>query len=170
MKKIFIILIIFIVLGVVIFKGFKDIEKENFPYLSNYKQFQKIFNDNFDKFEQLAEEFSEYEDIINFQFNSNFGHEQVYNWFGYGEASDIIIYFYEEYKLTNVTYVPGHFSIFQYPPIPSSDLNIGVRYNYEKRQWEYFYNHDYNMCWHKHKYIYRLYDLIYNTRYILHKS
>lgn len=161
------IILIVIIMLLVIINIFKSIEKENGEYYSKRSQIEEIFYGNTDKLKKLADELYPGENIISFQYNSNFNNDQIYSQFGYGEASEIILFLIDKYKFTNIDTGYGYLTVYQYPPIIYSDICIGVQYDYNKKQWKYYYQHDYKHCRHCYKKIYRLYDWMYNSSSIL---
>ncbi len=147
---------------------FLSIEMGNKPYLTNRQQFTEIFYSNISRFEQIVQAADIESDIL-FQYNSNFGDEQVYDKFGHGEFSDTMLFLINDLGITNFQKSKGeqYFLIYQYAPVVGSDIYIGVRFNYLKEEWEYYYYHNYAMCRHSNKYIYWIYDHIFNQKSVL---
>ena len=157
--------VLFIAVMIYIRYEFKLINLNNEPYLSNRDQFQNVFNSNIDRFYELVEN-GKCCNEMNFQYNLNLGDEQIYSICENEEFAEDILFLVENAGMTNFqkTNDGRYFLIYQYAPVLFSDVCIGAKYDYQKENWTYYYQHDYNNCRHKNKIIYRLYDLIYNSK------
>ena len=135
----------------------------NRPYLSNREQLKGVFYTNLNRFEKVMKDIDFSKDIL-FQYNSNLGDEQIYSIFGQSELSENILFLIKNVGMTNFQKAKddSHLLIYQYAPIISSDIYIGVEYDYTTEKWEYYYHHNYNSCRHNNRLIYRLYDCLFN--------
>ncbi|MBE7043381.1 MAG: hypothetical protein E7399_07825 [Ruminococcaceae bacterium] len=154
---------LFIVVMIYIRYEFEYINLSNEPYFSNRKQFQDVFTSNIDRFYELVEN-GKCCNGMNFQYNMSLGDDQVYSICGNKKFAENMLFLVKNTGMTNFrkTNDDRYFLIYQYAPVFFSDVCIGAKYDYQKENWTYYYQHDYNNCRHKNKIIYRLYDLIYN--------
>ena len=149
-------LTVFIIL---LYANFKGIEEENEHLLSSKMQFKGIFYTNFELFENVAKKSKNCDNLI-VHYNPNVGFEQLDN-INNELASEI--WSLTQYCGVNEIYkFENSLIIYQYHPVSSGDIKIGARYYYENNFWEYYYEHDYKDCRHKHKLFYFLYDFLFN--------
>ncbi|MDP4153638.1 MAG: hypothetical protein Q8865_09420 [Bacillota bacterium] len=121
-----------------------------------------LFNQNRERFDNIGEALKGHKGNIIFQYNSNYGLKQVDAEFGDGSASDDIKFLIDKLKMTNIFKGDGSHMIYQCKPVEFSDIELGITFDYTKNKWRYYYNHNYGMCTHKNKLVYRLYDMIFN--------
>ena len=156
------VILFIILLGINVY-NFTQIENENQPFFSNKKQFKKIFYTKNEYFNKLAESVKKYDDNIFFHYNSSRGFEQVEEVIHDEAISECIRDIVTHCGMTNVDYMDEYLMVYHYPPIVFSDYVIGARYSYTTQEWDFYYQHDYKRCRHKHPLLYRLYDLFFNN-------
>lgn len=169
MKR-FVICIIFVIIfissGVFLNGEFNQIREENEPYLSQKSQMIQLFNDHKDTFQKIADGLQN-EKLLNYQYNSNYKIEGIYNVFTqvykHNDIISDIIFAIDKLGMTNIDKIGDVLCIYQYKPIIYSDVFIGMKYAYRENQWKFYYHHEFSSCTHKNKVIYKLYDIFYNT-------
>ena len=158
-KKFIIVFFTLMGLTILLHANFKGIEKENVPYFSTKMQFKGVFYSNIDLFESIAEKSKSCDKLI-FHYNPSRGIEQL-DKINNGLSQEI--WNLTQYcGINEIQKFEENIVIYQYHPVASSDIKIGARYYYETNSWEYYYEHDYRDCRHKHKLFYFLYDFLFN--------
>ena len=160
-------IIVGVIITISVEYGFGVIKQNNSPYLSTKEQLKVLFITNKDLFEEVVLLAAQEEQDILLQYNSSLGREQIDKLLNKKELSDVIWNLISYCGMTNFQKDHNFFLIYQYAPIPESDIYIGVRYNYQTLNWEYYYQHDYNRCRHSNTFFYRLFDCVYNRNTIL---
>lgn len=144
----------------------KGAQRETEPYLVSKNQMMELFENNRTVFQNIADGLASEQKIIQFQYNSNDGLEEVNRVFmevyDHADVISDITYIIDGLHMTNIVKVDDGVRIFQYKPVIYSDIFIGMMYSYDTKQWKYYYQHDYINC-HHNKFIYKIYDLLYNS-------
>ena len=141
---------------------YNEIPKISSPYFYNKDNIVGVYIANVDLFEAVVKYSNEFGENNPFHYNSNLGDEQVYNRFGNGEVANVIIDIVKHCNLTDFYKLGDYLYIYQYLPITYCELKIGMKYDLKYSKWYYYYYHDYADCHHKHRKLYRIYDLLYN--------
>lgn len=171
MKRFFAIAIVVLCIIVTYFGiQFKEIEKVtserlSAPLLTKRSQVEKLFYDNETRFNETADALAENGQTIHFEYNADIGEEQ----FSVFEDSNLIEdvkFIVHELGMWHITVEPElkFVEFIQVDPRVFADIQIGVCYGYQQDQrvWLFRYFHDID-CKHKHKLVYKIYDLFYNT-------
>ena len=156
---IFFILLLF---GGFLVNQFTFIEHKNIPYLSNKEQFKGVFYSNINVFKDAADGIAVRGEQFNFQYNPNYGKEQMTAIFGDGTLSNSIWTLIKHCGITNIDCTNNSIRMYQYAPIAFNDICLGVNYDAESMRWTYYYQHNYDRCNHQWALLYRMYDMLFN--------
>lgn len=162
MKKVGIyVSILFIISAVVlcILFGFKSIEKENAQYFYKREQVVNLYHDNKELFNSVVTVMSKTDD--EYILTSPSADKM------HGEDSDFeqqVLYITEELGITDIykRKDDDYIMMYQNKPTVRNDIEVGLTYHIPTGEWRYYYYHNYDTCHHKCKYVYMLYDLLFN--------
>lgn len=145
---------------------FKSIESENNPYLFNKKQVLTMYKENKEVFDSVANYISDSEE--EYIVSDFMPEDQEKIRIAFPNASEQfyqrIEYILNDLKMTDIFKQKDddYIMIYQNKPTVYNDIEIGLTYQISAGKWRYYYYHNYNICSHKHKFIYKLYDFMFN--------
>ncbi len=131
------------------------------PYMTKCSQLETLFLENRQLFEKLVEDLRKYEELY-YQYNYSFGRLLVEEKWGEIDFIDDLMYLFETLRMIIIEKNKNFLSFRQVKPVPENYIYIGMNYNYESNERTFSYYHLDNYRELDHKWIYRLYDLIYN--------
>ena len=140
---------------------FQQIELEMVPYMTKCAQMQTLFLGNRQLFEKMVKNLGKYEQLY-YQYNCSFGRPVVEEEWGEVDFIDDLMYLFETLHMNIVIKKENVISFRQVNPMPNNYIGIGVNLILESNKWIFIYFHSDNYRELNHKWIYRLYDFIYN--------
>lgn len=165
-KKLFILLVSFITIVLVVYYviyQFHNIEVRTSPYMTKRSQVEELFEDNRQFFESIVKELNVY-DSLHYYYDRSCG--RIYNieqWTEV-ESSENLTYLFDILKFNIIIKNGNCISFQQVNPIVNSSTYIGLTVDCTSDEWTYCYYHADNYKELDHKWIYKLYDYIYNRR------
>ena len=163
-KKLFVslfVLVTIVAVGCYIVYGFHKIELDAAPYMTKRSQVEKLLEDNRQIFEKLVAELNIYDNFY-YQYNSSFGRELVIEQWKNVTFIDDLMYIFASLDINIIRKTDNFISFQQVNPIGKSDVYIGMSFYYESNEWRYCYYHVSNFVDLDNKWVYKLYDVIYN--------
>ena len=165
-KILIIIALLFILIFILIYivHQFDQIEKENYPYLSNKEDVIELYTANKELFNSVAMWIGNIEDGIYFYtYGERYNIRESYPDISEQEFEQIL-YMLKDLEITDIykSEKADFIAIYQNKPVVFNDINIGLTYHIDTGQWDYRYYHCYDKCHHKHKFCYRIYDFLLN--------
>lgn len=141
---------------------FQQIELEMAPYMTKRAQVERLYLENQQFFAEAVVELNTDKNSFYYCYDNSNGKVLDMGQEKEIECSATIMYLFETLQINIIEKYKNRISFRQVKPAPENYIYIGMNYNYESNEWTFSYYHLDNYRELDHKWIYRLYDLIYN--------